>query len=205
MKMMEKNLVSVSFVRMISLKVYSLAVDISFVLLVSTLGKLEIDLARSVNDKSIMVIIKLVGSSFVLILLPSSKADRFLNFAVKYKRKLLVAPGERLGGGEDEIEPDKEIEVHEFDAAEDLNQISEEELTAIGNVESLNPLSSKSDLIVRHVKLIRRNDPTAKIVIFSAWVESLSVRTFSSSSFFKSTALTNYLLLSDSYGSFHQK
>lgn len=78
-----------------------------------------------------------------------------------------------------------------------LSTIDSALLTAIEAIDTVAPLSSKSDLIVKHVAHIRRcatisrvvdvralanslararrSDPTAKILVFSAWNESLSI------------------------------
>lgn len=93
---------------------------------------------------------------------------------VKYKKKL-ASTGERLGGSDKEPQAENQSTANEFDAEVDLNSIDPVMLEEIDNIETLNPLSSKSDLIVKHVKWIRREDPTAKIVIFSAWIESLGI------------------------------
>lgn len=65
----------------------------------------------------------------------------------------------------------------------ELSQIPRDELNEISEVATSMPLSSKSDLIAKHIKHIRTDDPAAKVVVFSAWMDSLEV------SFFTTTAL----------------
>lgn len=67
-------------------------------------------------------------------------------------------------------------DMEEYEAPIKLSTISVVELEEIEAVQTVQPLSSKSDLVVKHVKYLRREDPTTKIVIFSAWTESLAVR-----------------------------
>jgi hypothetical protein len=57
-----------------------------------------------------------------------------------------------------------------------LNIIGDGELGEIEAMPAVPPLSSKSDTVVKHVMFLRRRDAAAKIVIFSAWIESLEVR-----------------------------
>ncbi|GAA5889557.1 hypothetical protein JCM5296_005984 [Sporobolomyces johnsonii] len=56
-----------------------------------------------------------------------------------------------------------------------LAELDQAELDRIREIETTAPLSSKSDFIVKHVKLLRRRDPEAKIVIFSAWQDALQL------------------------------
>ncbi|GAA5942532.1 E3 ubiquitin-protein ligase IRC20 [Sporobolomyces koalae] len=56
-----------------------------------------------------------------------------------------------------------------------LAQLDQSELDEIQQVETVTPLSTKSDFIVKHVKLLRRRDPEAKIVIFSTWQDALQL------------------------------
>ncbi|GAA6044440.1 hypothetical protein JCM8097_006647 [Rhodosporidiobolus ruineniae] len=57
----------------------------------------------------------------------------------------------------------------------ELSTLDEVELDRIRSVATAAPLSSKSDMIVKHVKHLRTRDPNAKVVIFSAWQEALSL------------------------------
>ncbi|KAK4049943.1 hypothetical protein OIV83_003767 [Microbotryomycetes sp. JL201] len=63
-----------------------------------------------------------------------------------------------------------------------LNTMSEGEFDEIDSVATAAPFSSKSNFIVKHLRYIRSKDPTAKIVLFSAWQDSLDIlcRAFSS-------------------------
>lgn len=63
----------------------------------------------------------------------------------------------------------------EVQPAVPLNLIGAAEAAAIERIGTLTPLSSKTDYIVRHVKLLRQRDPIAKIVVFSAFTETLAV------------------------------
>ncbi|CEQ41752.1 SPOSA6832_03505 [Sporobolomyces salmonicolor] len=56
-----------------------------------------------------------------------------------------------------------------------LAELDQAEIDRIREIETTVPLSSKSDFIVKHVKLLRRRDPEAKIVIFSAWQDALQL------------------------------
>ncbi|KAK4700839.1 E3 ubiquitin-protein ligase SHPRH, partial [Phenoliferia sp. Uapishka_3] len=106
---------------------------------------------------------------------------------VKFGQAKAVPAVERIGY--------EEVDPVTFEGPVRLREIDGDELSQIDEIETAAPLSSKSDLIVKvcfiprrlrssadhfrpmkHVKMIRRNDPTAKIVIFSAWVEALTVR-----------------------------
>ncbi|SCV70192.1 BQ2448_1586 [Microbotryum intermedium] len=62
-----------------------------------------------------------------------------------------------------------------FDAVNDLRSIPHELAQAIEAVDTYQPLSTKSDLLVKHVKYIRNENLNAKVVIFSAWQESLMI------------------------------
>ncbi|KDE04385.1 hypothetical protein, variant [Microbotryum lychnidis-dioicae p1A1 Lamole] len=62
-----------------------------------------------------------------------------------------------------------------FNAINDLCSIPHELAQAIEAVDTYQPLSTKSDLLVKHVKYIRNENPNAKVVIFSAWQESLMI------------------------------
>lgn len=66
--------------------------------------------------------------------------------------------------GEGEVEPESPLQV-----------IQTEEAAAIARVGTVSPLSSKTDFLVKHVKLLRQRDPLAKIVLFSAFTEALAV------------------------------
>ncbi|SCZ87292.1 BZ3500_MvSof-1268-A1-R1_Chr2-2g04758 [Microbotryum saponariae] len=65
--------------------------------------------------------------------------------------------------------------VDSFDAIKDLRSIPHELAQAIEAVDTYQPLSTKSDLLVKHVKYIRNENPNAKVVVFSAWQESLMI------------------------------
>ncbi|BGP35067.1 hypothetical protein JCM10296v2_006897 [Rhodotorula toruloides] len=56
-----------------------------------------------------------------------------------------------------------------------LNEIDDFSREKILEIQTASPLSSKSDFVVKHVKYLRRRDPDAKVVIFSAWQEALSL------------------------------
>ncbi|KAM0747530.1 hypothetical protein T439DRAFT_328769 [Meredithblackwellia eburnea MCA 4105] len=92
--------------------------------------------------------------------------------SVRYRRP--PPPQEPEDSGEARVEYEN-LEDVAFDTQVPLRTIATDELAEIEMVETVAPLSSKSDMIVKHVKLIRRTDPTAKIVIFSAWIEALSI------------------------------
>ncbi|KAM0786243.1 hypothetical protein ACM66B_007043 [Microbotryomycetes sp. NB124-2] len=74
------------------------------------------------------------------------------------------------------------LDVSILDPAPKLKTISQDELDEIDAVATAAPFSSKSNFIVKHLRHIRSNDPTAKIVLFSAWQDSLDIlcRAFSS-------------------------
>ncbi|BGP19791.1 hypothetical protein JCM10213_003100 [Rhodosporidiobolus nylandii] len=94
---------------------------------------------------------------------------------VKYRARLPPVPVD-----EDE-EPaaayiDSNGVSHAFDLpVPELSRLEDHELDRIREVDTAEPLSSKSDFIAKHVKYIRRRDPEAKIVIFSAWQEALTL------------------------------
>lgn len=68
----------------------------------------------------------------------------------------------------------------EYEAPIKLSTISATELEDIEAIDTVQPLSAKSDVVVKHVKYLRRQNPANKIVVFSAWTESLAVRLLSS-------------------------
>ncbi|GAA5899656.1 hypothetical protein JCM6882_001177 [Rhodosporidiobolus microsporus] len=56
-----------------------------------------------------------------------------------------------------------------------LSSLDPSELDLIRGVETAAPLSSKSNFIAQHIKLLRQRDPEAKVVIFSAWQQALDL------------------------------
>ncbi|GAA5983366.1 hypothetical protein JCM11641_006047 [Rhodosporidiobolus odoratus] len=96
---------------------------------------------------------------------------------VKYRAKKAAPPAD----DDNNAEPqpgyiDSHGAAQAFDEVlPELSTIDEYELDRIREIETVAPLSSKSDLIVKALKHIRRREPEAKIVIFSAWQEALSL------------------------------
>ncbi|GAA5843078.1 hypothetical protein JCM11251_002725 [Rhodosporidiobolus azoricus] len=56
-----------------------------------------------------------------------------------------------------------------------LSTLDEKEIDLIRGVATAAPLSSKSNFIAQHIKLLRQRDPEAKVVIFSAWQQALDL------------------------------
>ncbi|GAA5863433.1 hypothetical protein JCM8547_006979 [Rhodosporidiobolus lusitaniae] len=100
--------------------------------------------------------------------------------SVKYAVKLVDAPqqdeqNDRVNKPEQPAF-DPNVVAKDFEgAAPKLRMLDEKELTRVRDVATAPALSSKSDLVVKHVKDVRRRDPTAKIVIFSAWQDALTM------------------------------
>ncbi|BGP51473.1 hypothetical protein JCM10450v2_007415 [Rhodotorula kratochvilovae] len=66
--------------------------------------------------------------------------------------------------------------LHDFEEEpRKLSEIDDVSMQKILEIQTAAPLSSKSDFITKHVKYLRRRDPDAKIVIFSAWQEALDL------------------------------
>lgn len=64
-------------------------------------------------------------------------------------------PGKTAGGGELDYE-DEDMEHVEYQAPVILRTLAADVLEEIRDVETVRPLSSKSDMIVKHVKFLRR-------------------------------------------------
>ncbi|KAK4051523.1 hypothetical protein OIO90_004737 [Microbotryomycetes sp. JL221] len=96
---------------------------------------------------------------------------------VKYRHPRTVGDDDA-----DEVEEKAQLrlEYEALDAsvlgrAPKLNTLTKREIAQIESMATAAPYSSKSNFIVKHVRWIRSNDPSAKIVVFSAWRESLDI------------------------------
>ncbi|GAA5891640.1 hypothetical protein JCM8208_007354 [Rhodotorula glutinis] len=61
------------------------------------------------------------------------------------------------------------------EAPPNLAELRDDTLDEITEIQTAAPLSSKSDFITKTVKHLRRIDPEAKVVIFSAWIDALDL------------------------------
>ncbi|KAI5481086.1 SNF4 family helicase/atpase [Pseudohyphozyma bogoriensis] len=73
------------------------------------------------------------------------------------------------------IEEEENLPMVDIEAPVKLNNIDADELAAIREIPTAQPLSAKSDLIAKHIKYLRRDDPTSKIVLFSAFTDALAI------------------------------
>ncbi|KPV71995.1 uncharacterized protein RHOBADRAFT_56135 [Rhodotorula graminis WP1] len=60
-------------------------------------------------------------------------------------------------------------------AAPALSELADEAIDSIAEIQTAAPLSSKADFITKTVKHLRRVEPEAKVVIFSAWIDALDL------------------------------
>ncbi|GAA5826106.1 hypothetical protein JCM3770_003829 [Rhodotorula araucariae] len=66
--------------------------------------------------------------------------------------------------------------LHDFEEEpRKLSELDDVSVEKILEIQTATPLSSKSDFVTKHVKYLRRRDPDAKVVIFSAWQEALDL------------------------------
>ncbi|GAA6018304.1 hypothetical protein JCM10207_000797 [Rhodosporidiobolus poonsookiae] len=99
--------------------------------------------------------------------------------AVKYRAKA-AEPAQPIETGGDGKPREKYVDSqgvsHEFDIPPPpVRKLDENEIERMKGIATAAPLSSKSDFIVKAIKTLRRKDVTAKVVIFSAWVEALNL------------------------------
>ncbi|GAA5841899.1 hypothetical protein JCM3766R1_002531 [Sporobolomyces carnicolor] len=79
------------------------------------------------------------------------------------------------GDDEDDVNPADDLMETLEGSPPALHELSEAEIDDIDSIETTEPLSRKSDFVVKLTKYLRRRDPECKIVIFSVWQEALQL------------------------------
>ncbi|GAA6018689.1 hypothetical protein JCM11491_001262 [Sporobolomyces phaffii] len=101
--------------------------------------------------------------------------------SVKYRHKAKKNVHDEHGRDEDAdpvvVEKHQEdLDLQEFEGSSPaLAELSQSELDEISLVETVAPLSSKADYVVKLVRWIRRRNPEDKVVVFSAWQDSIAL------------------------------